>query len=161
MAGILIFAGLLALGSSHYTTFSRAVHDARTFDAFGGFAEFRRAWRRYNYARDHALMCSASGSGDDIFLYGQGATPWLFWHGQVAEQVAYVERWAAAVDMIIDDSGGAATGMDTYRQTSYYVWCAGTIANEMSVAGLHAQAASVLRQVGLHEVAKRLFVTLH
>ena len=76
--GLLIFAGNVSMMSVSCTIFSRTVHDARIFDAFGGFAECRRAWRRYDYHRDHALACSASGMGDDVFLYFALSASWLF-----------------------------------------------------------------------------------
>ena len=83
-----VVAGLFVFGffgsTAHWTAGSRALHDAHIFDAFGGFAECRRAWRRYDYARDHALACSTSGFGDDLFLWFQIPTPWSVWHGQVA-----------------------------------------------------------------------------
>ena len=46
------------------------------------------------------------------------ATPWLFWHGQVAEAEAYEAKYASVLDLIIADSGGdvCGTGMDVHRQ---------------------------------------------
>lgn len=129
----------------------RAHHDSRVLDELGGFAEFKKTWRRYQYARDHAVMCRNAFSIDMSLIGGLG-TPWLFWHGQVAEQVAYVQKFASVLDIVIEESGGEASGieMDAHRQTLPGRFS--TIeAGYLCAVGLWTQAALYLRKVGMDE----------
>ena len=123
------------------------------FEPFGGFGEFRKVWRRYDFQRDHAFMQRAWGEGmGDVFFWGNKGTAWAMWHGQVAEHVAYMQHLANAVDAKCEEAGGAVTDavMDPMRNSAMGIHMQMNF-SFLCFIGLESLAASLYRKVGLHE----------
>ena len=128
---------------------SRMAYDTRTMQLYGGVSECRRAWRRYNYQRDHPVWIK-DFMGFDFFLFGGLVPSWLVWEGQVAEQVAYASlRSTVMTESFIPQSGGVVTdeGMDECRHSFHGVYVA-QMADVSLAVGLTSQVASWLQQVG-------------
>ena len=129
---------------------SRSLHDSRVMEKYGGFNEWRKLWRSYDYARDHVAALTVTPQNSDSFLVAGQGTCWLFWEGQVADTVSHAEKVASVWAIVVKETGGAATDpqMDAHRH-SISAMILVQNAHFLIAAGLEAQAASWVRQVGL------------
>ena len=143
-----------------WVRFGRTLHDSRIFHGFGGFAEWRRVWRRYDHRRDNTALTKAAQFGN-TFLMGNYATVWLFWEGRVADFALYARAVATAWDHAAEEVGGAPTrkALDGHR----FSMCGSNLLRQCglwAVAGLRAEAALALSKIGLNEHGSECMVRM-